>query len=205
MKLHAQSLAQLSLSEIDERKVIATICDWERLEYGEGKHRTTDAFHDCARKNRTGFFVVRDKDKLIGYADVWELPKDFYSKLRVGTIDEESIAAPLVLARSDDRSSLWYIGSIITDPDLRANRPVAGAMTFASICNVLPSFFRLHSEFPARVLGVGSSAFGKKLLTRWGFMPVKSDPKAIDLRPRFEKLMKRPQDTDALRLGRAEV
>ena len=205
MKFLAYSLAQLTLSQITERDIIGTICEWERLEYGEGKHRTTDAFHDCARKNRTGFFILQNQGKLLGYADVWELPPEFYSRLRVGTIDEESIAANYILNRSDQRSSLWYIGSIITDPELRAARPVAGAMAFASICNVLPSFFRVHSEFPAKILGVGSSAFGKKLLTRWGFSPVERDPMAIDLRPRFEKVMNLPRDADALRLGRAEV
>ena len=204
MRLLAKSLAQLTLSEAAEREIVGTICDWERLEYGEGKHRTADAFYDCVKKNRTGFFIIRDQTKLIGYADVWELPTDFYSALRVGNIDEESIASSFILDRSDKRSSLWYIGSIITNPELRATRPVAGAIAFASICNVLPTFFRAHSEFPAKILGVGSSPFGKKLLTRWGFLPVKSDLRAIDLRPRFEKSLNHPQDADALLLGRAE-
>lgn len=145
------------------------------------------------------------RGKLLGYADIWELRTTFYSQLRVGTTDEESIAASHILARSEPRTSLWYIGSIITDPELRAKRPTAGAIAFARICNVLPGFFRAYSPFPAKVLGVGSSAFGKKLLTRWGFSPVESHPRAIDLRPRFEKHMNDPRDAEALHLGRREV
>lgn len=76
---------------------------------------------------------------------------------------------------------------------------------FASICNVLPDFFRSNSKFPANILGVGSSSFGKKLLTRWGFSPVKLDHNAIDHRPHFEKLMQLPSDADAFHLGRREV
>lgn len=205
MKIYAKSFTQLALNESVEREIVSTICEWERLAYGEGKHRTVDSFYECVKRNRTGFFVLRQETRLIGYADVWELSSDFYSKLRVGTIDEESLAAEHILGRTDERSSLWYIGSIITDPEIRAARPVAGAMAFASICNVLPEFFREHSKFPAKILGVGSSTFGKKLLTRWGFSPVTSDGLAIDLRPRFEKSMKLPIDADALRLGRAEA
>jgi hypothetical protein len=205
MRMSAQSLSQLALSEAVEREIISTICDWERLSYGEGKHRTTDAFHDCAKKNRTGFFILWVQNTLLGYADVWELPVEFYSRLRVGTIDEESIAASCILGESDPRSSLWYIGSIIIDPEVRRARPVAGAIAFASICNALPTFFQAHSHFPAKILGVGSSPFGKKLLTRWGFSPVANDPNAIDLRPRFEKSMSAPTDADDLYLGRREA
>lgn len=205
MKTTVRSLAHLDLSEAKERTTIATICEWERLAYGEGKHRTTDAFHDCVKKNRTGFFVINGETGLVGYADIWQLPSDFYSKLKIGTIDEESIAAKYILSGLDQRSSLWYIGSIITDPSLRASRPMAAALAFTSICNVLPSFFRSNSQFPAKVLGVGSSQFGKKLLTRWGFAPVSSAPNAIDLRPRFEITLNVPKNADAFHLGRKLV
>lgn len=205
MKILARSLHDLSLGEQREREIISTICDWERLEYGEGKHRTTDAFHSCVRKNRTGFFILLAGSSLVGYADVWELPRDFYSKLRVGTIDEESIAQQYILSRTDQRSGLWYIGSIITDPKVRQSRPIAGALAFAGICNVLPNFFCQYTDFPAKVLGVGSSPFGKKLLTRWGFSSVKCDPRAIDIRPRFEKIMRCPKDANDLHLGRKET
>ena len=198
----AKSLTQLNLVEGVEHEHISTICDWERIEYGEGKHRTPDAFHRCAMKNRTGFFLLLNASGLVGYADVWELPTDFYSKLRGGTIDEESIAAQHILARSEPRSGLWYIGSIITDPKLRRERPTGAALAFVSICNVLPVFFQTYSEFPAKILGVGSSSFGKKLLTRWGFDPVERDLNAIDLRPRFEKTMSHSNDADALYFGR---
>lgn len=205
MRVAAKSLSELALTAGVELAHVSTICEWERLEYGDGKHRVAASFIKCVRKNCTGFFVLLNKEKLVGYADVWELPVDFYNKLRIGTIDEESIDAAYVLSRSEVRSSHWYIGSIITDPDLRASRPVAGAMAFASICNVLPHFFRAYSEFPAKILGVGSSSFGKKLLSKWGFNSVESDPYAIDLRPRFEKSLLMPTDSDAFHLGRKEV
>jgi hypothetical protein len=149
--------------------------------------------------------MINGETSLVGYADIWELPSDFYSKLKNGTIDEESIAAKYILSRSDQRSSLWYIGSIITDPSLRASRPIAAALAFTSICNVLPSFFSINSHFPAKVLGVGSSQFGKKLLTKWGFSPVSSAPNAIDLRPRFEITLDAPENADAFHLGRKLV
>jgi len=205
MKMAAHSLTQLDLSESLERKFIATVCEWERIEYGEGKHRIPEAFYLCAKKNRTGFFMLLNGSSLVGYADVWELPEDFYSMLRVGIIDEESIAERYILSRSDSRSGLWYIGSIITDPQIRLERPVGAALAFASICSALPGFFQNYSKFPARILGVGSSPFGKKLLERWGFAAVARDENAIDLRPRFEKVMERPRDADALHLGRREI
>lgn len=202
MTMAAHSLAELALGERHERELISTICDWERMAYGEGKHRVPDAFHACAKKNRTGFFILRSESGLVGYADVWELPYDFYSDLRIGTVSEESIAEQFVLSRSDNRSRLWYIGSIITNPRIRRDRPISGALAFAAICNVLPSFFQQHTDFPAKVLGVGSSDFGKKLLTRWGFSPVERDRRAIDLRPRFEKTMTNHRDADDLHIGR---
>lgn len=201
----AQSLEQLRLTESAERRIISTICDWERIEYGEGKHRTPEELHECARKNRSGFFILTDASSLLGYADVWELDRDFYRGLRGGAIAEESLAKQYILGRSDAQSGLWYIGSIITEPALRRDRPVRAALAFAAICNVLPYFFRNHTPFPSKVLGVGSSTFGKKLLTRWGFEPVVRDERAIDLRPRFEKSMTKPQDADSLYLGRHEI
>lgn len=205
MKLSTLPLSQLNLSEEVEFSYMTTICDWERVEYGEGKHRLPNDLHRCAKKNRTGFFLLLEGDKLVGYADVWELPIDFYSKLRVGIIDEESIADQYILSRSQFRTNLWYIGSIITDPQIRQKQPIVGAFAFASICNALPNFFHEYSEFPAKILGVGSSPFGKKLLTRWGFSPVNSDSNAIDLRPRFEKIVEKPDDVDVFYLARRKI
>ena len=205
MKVPARSLAQLALPYANEQSYIATICDWERIEYGENKHRTIDSFYQCVKKNRTGFYLQLNHGKLIGYADIWELQPDFYSMLKSGTIDEESIAAKYVLGRTEPRTGLWYIGSIITDPKMRLEHPIGAAFVFRSICNALPQFFQEHSVFPAKILGVGSSAFGKKLLARWGFKRVDSDPNAIDFRPRFEKNMTKPSDADTLGFRSATI
>lgn len=197
----ATSLESMHLSKAEEFDIFSTICEWERIEYGEGKHRVPYILQACAQKNRSGFFVLCESGSLQAYADVWELSPDFYSGLSSGLIDEESLSADYILGRFQARTSLWYIGSIITNPARRAERPTASAIAFAAICNALPNFFRGHSEFPARVLGVGSSPFGKKLLSRWGFEPVVPAIGAIDLRPRFEKRMVMPSDADSLSLG----
>lgn len=198
----ARSLRELNLTEHMEYQFISKICDWERIEYGEGKHRTADILYECVKKNKHGFFILSNNSQLIGYADVWELEADFYDKLLTGVADEESLDKSNVLNRTEARTGLWYIGSIITDPKLRIKKSNRAAFAFVAICNAIPQFFKNHSIYPAKVLGVGSSDFGKKLLTKWGFEPIQHDENAIDLRPRFEKTMLVPEDADSLYLCR---
>lgn len=145
-------------------------------------------------KNSRGFFVAQDGTDLLGYVDVWELQPNFYAQLRSGAVSEESISAHNMLSLSDHRSSLWYIGSIITNPAMRAKSPHTGALVFESLCRVVAQFFHAQSNFPLKILGVGSSPFGRKLLDKWGFNPLVVVNGAKDTRPRFEKLMIRPSE-----------
>lgn len=204
MEIHTNFLADLQLGEPVEYSLIEQICEWERQEYGDGKHRTPDQFYPCVRKNRRGFLVSLVGDRLVGYADLWQLEKSFYAALRIGTVDEEALAEEHVLAASEVQTRCWYIGSIITSPALRSANPVVAAFLFAEICNMLPDFFRQSSHIPCVVLGVGSSSFGKKLLRRWSFTPVEADKNAIDLRPRFERRLDSIADASCFHLGRQQ-
>ncbi|MFM0053716.1 hypothetical protein [Caballeronia grimmiae] len=201
MNLIVRSFDSEEISSAVKNSFVREICEWERQEYGEGKHRTPDQLSECANKNPFGLFLAFRNDELLGYADIWQLDKQFYDGLRVGKILEEALSANVVQSTSDVPSSCWYIGSIIVSAKLRAQNKVGAALTFASLCNELPNFFQNNSHFPAFVLGVGSSPFGAKLLNRWKFSPVVSDDDAIDLRPRFEKNMRNPDDALSFHVG----
>lgn len=197
-----QSLAALRLNQAVEYRILEEICEWERLEYGEGKHRIPDALQQCVEKNREGFLLILRDSKLIAYADVWELNSDFYSKLKIGEELEESLSHHHIIAPKDEKSGKWYIGSIITAPDFRREHPSAAALAFVAICNALPRFFACQKKYPATVLGVGSSAFGQRLLSRWEFESIQRSERAIDLRPRFEKGLASTHSAECFRIGR---
>jgi hypothetical protein len=180
---------ELRRSATAQHHYLTLICKWEEQAYGKGLHRQPEELARCVAKNGAGFIVLFQEDELLAYADVWQLTTDFYERLRVGVIDEESIEARHILSCTDVCTGLWYVGSMIVNPALRQNKPTRAALAFASLCNALPGVFKQHSTFPARVLGVGSSAFGSKLMKKWGFEPVQADAHAIDLRPRMEKTL----------------
>jgi hypothetical protein len=188
------TLSELQLSREQEYRFIEEICDWERIAYGDGLHRQPSAFHACVEKNRSGFIVAVSDNKLLGYADVWQLELGFYSRLRVGLIDEESLAASVILSSSDAPSGLWYVGSMICEAEFRKTGGLAAALLFAKLCSYLPIFFARQPKYPASVLGVGSSSFGEKLLCRWAFTPVLAANNAIDIRPRYEKTLRSASD-----------
>ncbi len=181
-------LHQHDLSPIDRHKIVETVCSWEKMEYGEGNHRTSDNLYICIQKNDTGFFCAIEDGVLLGYADVWQLQTKFYDRLVLGVSAEEEIAPEHILRVENEGSSCWYIGSIITRPTLRQEREMKAALVFSKICNEISNHFS-NTLCPARILGVGSTVFGNKLLRRHGFLPVTPSPIAIDLRPRYEKTL----------------
>ena len=91
---------------------------------------------------------------------------------------------------------------MIVSPDLRQEKLARAALAFASLCGAVPEVFKNHGPFPARLLGVGSSQFGCKLMKKWGFAAVAADEQAIDLRPRMEKIMLSAEDANIFDMGR---
>lgn len=201
MDLIVRSFDSEEISSAAKHYFISEICEWERQEYGEGKHRTPQQLSECADQNPFGLFLAFRDEELFGYADIWQLEKEFYEGLRIGKILEEALSASVIQSISDVPSGCWYIGSIIVSGKLRAQNRVGAALTFASLCNELPSFFQKNSQFPAVVLGVGSSPFGAKLLNRWKFSALSPDEKAVDLRPRYEKDMQKAGDALSFHVG----
>ena len=196
MSFIIDSLANLTLTHTAEHQYLCTICEWERLAYGEGFHRTPDVLHACADKNNTGFFLLIENEELIGYIDIWQLASAYYADLRLGNIYEESLCSDFIRSSDDVPTYMWYIGSLIVSPKLRKESPAKSSLVFASLWNALPRFIKARAEFPSHLLGVGSSSFGQKLMTRCGFAPVTAAATAIDLRPRYEARIFQPSDVD---------
>ncbi|PUE06702.1 hypothetical protein B9Z51_12175 [Limnohabitans sp. T6-5] len=111
---------ELRLSATAQHHYLTLICQWEEQAYGKGLHRQPDELARCVGKNGAGFIVLLQEDELLAYADVWQLTTDFYERLRVGVIDEESIEARDILSCTDDCTGLWYVGSMIVNPRLEA-------------------------------------------------------------------------------------
>ena len=197
------TLNESKQTPVASHMLMSTICQWEEQAYGKGLHRQPDELARCVEKNGAGFIVLLEGDELLAYADVWQLTKDFYERLRTGLIDEESIETRDILSCTDSPTGLWYVGSMIVQPALRQKQPTRAAMAFATLCSALPGVFKKNSPFPARVLGVGSSAFGGKLMHKWGFEHVMADQQAIDLRPRMEKILQTPEATQIFDMGRS--
>lgn len=200
--MECKTFKESKLSADDQRCYILTICQWEEQAYGKGLHRQPDELMRCCQKNGSGFVVLQDAVVLLGYADVWQLTPDFYERLKVGVIDEESIHERDILSPADTVTGLWYVGSMIVSPVLRREQPTKAALVFASLCAALPAVFKNHGPFPARLLGVGSSQFGCKLMKKWGFAAVAPDEQAIDMRPRMEKIMLSAEDANIFDMGR---
>jgi hypothetical protein len=129
-------------------------------------------------------------------------PPDFYERLKVGVIAEESIHEHDILSPTDRVTGLWYLGSMIVSPALRQEQQTKAAKVFTSLCGALPTVFKNHGPLPALLLEVGSSQFGCKLMKQWGFGAVARDRHAIDLRPRIEKIMLTQEDANNYDLGR---
>lgn len=168
--------------------ILQTACQWERLEYGEGKHRIPDTLSLCIEKDASGFICAMENGKLIGYADLWQLHRTFYELLRNGEAAEEEICAGYIINSRTEKSGCWYVGSIITEPGMREQRSVKAAQVFFKIYQQIYDIV-LASPVPARVMGVGSTEFGATLMGKHKFFAVTPSVKARDLRPRFEKLL----------------
>ena len=181
-------LSSLHFPATQRLHIIETVCQLERIEYGEGKHRLPHVFSGLVAKNDDGLICAMDGDKLVGYADVWQLQERFYNQLLYGVRAEEEIYADCVLSKNEPDTGYWYIGSIITDPTFRMNCAYQAAQTFSEILRQAYVYFEKVRP-PAKVMGVGSTEFGKKLLGQHGFKPITPSPKAIDLRPRFENCL----------------
>jgi len=69
-------------------------------------------------------------------------PPDFYERLKVGVIAEESIHERDILSPTDTVTGLWYLGSMIVSPALRQEQPTKAAKVFTSLCGALPTVFK---------------------------------------------------------------
>ena len=190
MPLSVGSISCFAKNKADLFAIVEKICNWERIEYGEGNHRIPQSLIDCIDKNDKGFLCAFDGSSLVGYADLWQLESSFYKGLKSGLIFEESLDAEHILTISDPPSLCWYLGSVITEPALRQfhSHSIKAALVLARISAQLPGIFK-GQQFPAKMLGVASSDAGKKLLAKWEFLPIKRHESAIDFRPRYEKNM----------------
>jgi hypothetical protein len=180
----------LAATNIDKsllRQYLALICDWERIEYGENKHRIPSQLNDWLHVNGEGFLCcVNNEGKLFGYADLWAIENNLYDQLKTGFILEEAVPCSALLSSSQTGTAInWYIGSIITDPQLRNYSPNISRDAFRAIRYAIGDFFEKLPQYPAEVLAVGSSKKGRDLLTRWDFKPVKMMINAPDSRPRY--------------------
>jgi hypothetical protein len=181
-------LGTLNFSTVQRLKIAQSVCDLERVEYGEGKHRQPDVFAGLIEKNDAGLICAMDGDKLVGYTDVWQLQTRFYDELLCGVKAEEEICSDFVLSKNDANTGCWYIGSVITDAFFRENSPYRSAQTFSEILRQAYLYFDKVNP-PAKVMGVGSTVFGRKLLDNHGFKPVVPSSQATDLRPRYQKTL----------------
>jgi hypothetical protein len=181
-------LSTFNFSNSQRLSVIETVCNLERIEYGDGKHRMPDVFSALIEKNDTGLICAMEGDKLLGYADSWQLQSRFYNELVYGIRAEEEICSEYILTPNDLGTGYWYVGSVITDPFLRSSSTYKAAQVFSEILRQTYLYFE-DIKLPAKVMGVGSTEFGKNLLVHHGFKPVLASSQAIDLRPRFEKTL----------------
>lgn len=174
------------LLQKEKLAILTAVCEWERLEYGEGKHRIPETLALCIAKDSSGFICAMEDDRLIGYADLWQLHPHFYELLLKGEAAEEEICAGFIMNSRIEKSGCWYVGSIITEPSMRENRGTKAAQVFFKIYQQLYEIL-LASPVPARVMGVGSTDFGASLMGKHKFFAVTRSANARDLRPRFEK------------------
>jgi hypothetical protein len=156
------------------------------LAYGEGKHRLPTNLLNCIDRDSRNFFCAFDRNVLVGYADLWQLRKSFYNLLRSGQMTEEQVLYYQIVGEGETPSARWYVGSMITSPELRQSNQVRSAFVFNKMFQSLYDVL-LATQYPAKVMGVGSSEFGEKILMRHGFERITAAPTAVDLRPRFEK------------------
>ena len=181
--------------------ILNQICEWERLSYGDGLHRIPSVLNDCILKSSRGFLCAFQGSEFVGYTDIWELHVDFYSLLRVGLKQEEELASKYILGTEDKKSGCWYIGSIITSPSIRDRKDNSSSVVFQSLSAKIAPILAT-STLPAKCLSVGSTPFGSKILRSLGFQPIKTDIAAIDLRPRFEKVLLSCSDADSFYLSK---
>lgn len=189
-----------NFAQLDD-KARASVCEQiatlEAFYYGEGFSRSKELLKDCFSKSPHTVCLAFSFNKFIAAYDFYSLAPDFYEGLRNGTVAEEQLCASAIIPRSPDLPSKnnWYIASIVSDP----NSELRGE-AFKKLVRTAQRLKFGMSEKESVVLGVGSSAFGKTLLSDWGFEPVQPSSLAIDLRPRFEKTLVQPKDIFSLHL-----
>ena len=186
------------------RAVAATICEWETLEYGPGKQRKTDQLVACLEKSRSaGLVCAFVGDEIVAYSDVWSLETEFYERLKRGIEPEETLEPDCIRSSFASHEPNYYVGSVIVSPRLRSAQPARSAVIFREITAGIGALLKQHAAFPARMLGVGFSPLGEKLLRHFGFTPVSRAADAVDHRPRFEKCMLAAANADCFMLANA--
>lgn len=185
-----QQLRKFNFSSGQKLSIFESICDWERLAYGEGRHRIASDFAACVDVEDSGFYVAFYDGLLIGYIDIWQLTKDFYTGLRGSLIVEEDLNASVIVSSRDKPTNMWYVGSMVIEEKFRKTNRIKAAFAYQRLCACVPDFLSTKT-FPAAILGVGSSKLGQNILLKWQFVPVAPHPNAVDTpdRPRFEKLL----------------
>lgn len=178
-------------SRVENQQYFHEICEWERIEYGLGKHRIPKQLEEWAEVMPVGITYVLDSSSklLVGYIDIWQLKADAYTELSTGMMLEEEIPTSAIDGDFLSGSNLWYVGSIITSPQVRLKSKIASGRIFLEICKSMTLFFQSINKYPITLLGVGSSEVGRHLVTKWGFDKVQMNDARIDTRQRYQLLM----------------
>jgi hypothetical protein len=184
--------AVLPIRELDSKarkEVLAQVCDWERIAYGEGKHRTPAQLELWLKQNDEGFLCCFMDGIFLAYADLWSIKQEEYKKLRAGLTLEEEIP-PEALCRPSEFKPYLYVGSIITNPAFRKLHQNTTRVAFIKICAGVAELlygYKTKYNYPFELLGVGSSNTGIKLLTHCNFKKFDMAADVIDTRPRYIK------------------
>lgn len=173
------------------RRVTRTIWRWERAEFGLEQGRAPGVIKGRGSRGAGGLLCSVREGRLLGYADVISLTAPHYGWLRSGQIVEERIPAHWIERRPELGSSYWYIASLIVSKDLRQSQPAQAHALSIALQHAIWRLIAAHGRFPARVLGISATAIGRAKFRRAGFQPVVRAPDAVDLRPRFERLIRR--------------
>jgi hypothetical protein len=184
------------LSRAGRCRVVRTIETWERREYGPAQARAAAAIRARTRRHPAGLLCVFDRGRLAGYTEVLPLTPAAYGRLRRGDIREEAMPARWVSSGASPRRS-WYVGSLVVERALRSERSERARARSVALQRALWRHVRDAGLPPVRVLGIAATGVGPVMFRNTGFEPVASGPAAVDLRPRFEQLLRSRADIDA--------
>src|SRR5690606_14011064 len=87
--------------------------------------------------------------------------------------------------------SHWYIASLIVCRDLRRSRPELAHALSGDLQRSIWTHIASRGRLPVRVLGIAATGAGQAKFRQTGFRLVTPAADAVDLRPRFEQVIRR--------------